>query len=215
MRPVPLLCLCLALAPLAAPADAAPRRPGRVVRVERRRHVDPAPIHVCIVTSLPEGKLVCYGKEPAIGSTLSLVSESGPRGEAVVRSVAPSTMMDTCRTGSATDVTVEVTTSLPGDTPTPLGVQGITLEERARLLPQQTAVPNLPVADPGRVWQVLDRSGDGVGDMAIAGGDCRGEEALVTVSPDGRALTAFCLDYWLDDGQGYARAGRDIIYMCQ
>ncbi|HUS63684.1 MAG TPA: hypothetical protein VMZ28_04035, partial [Kofleriaceae bacterium] len=67
----PLLLLVLAL--MAAPADAAPRRHGRVVRIERPRHVESGPIHVCMMISVEESKLVCFGQEPAAGSTLDLV----------------------------------------------------------------------------------------------------------------------------------------------
>lgn len=167
-----------------------------------------------MVTGMEDGKLVCYGQEPLIGSTVRLVSATGLRGTAEVRAVAPSTMMDTCRTGTAHDVTVEMTSTLPGSSPAVYALQGVAMAEEARVLPD-VQVTGLPRRDQERPFVVLDRDGDSAADLAITAGECPPDAETAPVAPDGRRVTAFCIDYWLDDGRGYARAARDIIYQCQ
>jgi hypothetical protein len=205
----------LALLPAAAsPADAAPRRrPGRVVRIERPRHVDADPIHLCMVAGMEDGKLICYGQEPLLGSTLRLVSVGGVRGTGAVRSVAPSTMMETCHTGTAHDVVLEMTSTLPGASPAVYALQGVAMSNEARVMPD-VQVTGLPLRGQERPFVVLDRDGDAAADMAITAGECPADAQLEPVAPE-RRVTAFCIDYWLDDGRGYARAARDIIYQCQ
>ena len=203
----------LLLAVLALPADAAPRRrPGRVVRVERPRHLDPDPIHLCMVASMEEGKLSCWGQEPVLGSTLSLVSPAGLHGTGIVRAVAPSTMMDTCRTSTAHDVTVDVSAP-PGGMPAIYALQGVALGDGVRIMPE-LQIASLPLRDEERPFVVLDRDGDTVADFATTAGPCPPDAETTAVSPDGRHASPFCVDYWVDDGRGYARVGRDIIYQC-
>ena len=210
-----LLCLLLALAPAVAPADAAPRRrPGKVVRIERPRRVAVDPVHLCQVTSTEEGRMTCYGQEPAVGSTVRFLDETGVRGGGVVRAVGPSAVMDTCQTGTAHDVTVDLDGPSSGPRFSFFALQGVSLAEGARIMLGVT-IPALPRRDQERLWAAVDRDGDTAPDMAITASECASEVDVQALSPDGRRVTAYCLDYWMDDGHGYARAGRDIIYQCQ
>lgn len=208
--------LLVALALVAAPADAAPRhRHGRVVRIERPRRVEPDPVRLCMLTSPDEGKMMCYGQTPPlVGSALQMVSDSGVRGSGVVRDVGPSAF-DPCRLGSAHDVTVEASGGLVSPAPTSyvVALQGVALGDDARLL------PNPQIASPGRrdleqVWIALDRDGDSAADWLTVVADCSGEVRSLPLSANGQRVTPYCIDYWLDDGSGWNRAGRDIFYQC-
>jgi hypothetical protein len=211
LRPVLLLLVVLA----AAPADAAPRRrAGRVVRIERSRVIEPDPVRMCMVISLEEGKITCYGQTPPpAGARLALVSDGGLRGTATVRASSPSSY-DVCRLGSAHDVTVDLDGTPAQSSPASLivAVQGVTLGDGARLLltPQ--------VASPGRrddqVWTGVDRDGDTTPDMLTTVGECSAEIHPLPVPSGGQRVQPLCIDYWLDERGGWSRAGRDIFYQC-
>ncbi|HUS63787.1 MAG TPA: hypothetical protein VMZ28_04550, partial [Kofleriaceae bacterium] len=141
-----------------------------------------------------------------------LVSERGLLGSAVIRAVAPSATMDTCRTGTFHDVTLEVS-ALQGTNFAVWGLQGVQRIDNVHALPGVTVIPALPLRDPERLWAAFDRDGDTVADMAVTAGECPADQAPPNPSV-GRQVTAACIDYWFDDGHGYARAARDIAYQC-
>jgi hypothetical protein len=206
----------VALCALAVPASAAPRRTGRVVRVERPRLSAPDPVHVCPVGNPAEGKMICYGQNPPeVGAKFTLIDDHGIRGQVVVREVARSTF-DACQLGTAHDVTIEVDEgSLQGTVAyNVVAVRGVEVEEGGRVLP-----PRLRDSPSGRpnehVWSTIDRDGDAEADMLGTAFDCEGEVPDPPPAPPGRQKVApVCIDYWTRDSAEWTRVGRDLFFNC-
>lgn len=211
------MALC-ALASLSA--EAAPRRPGRVVRVERPRLAPPEPIHLCMVANPGESRMTCYGKAaPEPGSRFALIDESGVRGRVVVRESTRSSV-DACQLGTAHDVVIE---SVDPGQPTTAGggsssyyivaVRGVEIAERGRLL------RDLPIRPPsGRasenVWTIIDRDGDGEADMLGTAFDCSAEVTDLPAARPGQRLDTVCIDYWSRDAAEWSQVGRDVFFNC-
>jgi hypothetical protein len=207
--------LLVVVCALALPAEAAPRRSGRVVRVERPRLAAPEPVHLCMVG---EAKMTCYGKTPPErGSRFTVIDESGVRGRVVVRDSSRSTF-DACQLGTAHDVVIE-----PEEGALPSGVQsssyyivavrGVEVGAHGRLL------RDVPLRAPsGRptenVWTVIDRDGDGEADLLGTAFDCASEVQDLPVARAGQKLDTVCIDYWSRDAAEWTQVGRDIFFNC-
>ena len=208
----------MALCALAVPASAAPRRVGRVVRVERPRLAAPDPVHLCMVANPAESRMTCYGKNaPEPGSKFALLDEGGVRGRVIVRESTRSTV-DACQLGSAHDVVIE---SEDGTMPSAssaasyyiVAVRGVEIGERGRLL------RDLPLRAPsGRssenVWTIIDRDGDGEADLLGTAFNCAAEVPDLPVARAGQRLDTVCIDYWSRDPAEWTQVGRDIFFNC-
>lgn len=205
----------MGLCALALPAEAAPRRPGRVVRVERPRRAAPDPVHLCMVG---EGRMTCYGKKaPAAGQRFAVIDESGLRGRVVVKESTRSTV-DACQLGTAHDVVIEGEEgALPGTPQSSsayvVAVRGVEVGEHGRLL------RDVPLRAPsGRstenVWTVIDRDGDGEADLLGTAYDCSSEMQDLPPARAGQKLDTVCIDYWSRDAAEWTQVGRDIFFNC-
>lgn len=208
----------MAVCALALPAEAAPRRPGRVVRVERPRLAAPDPVHLCMVANPGESRMTCYGKAaPEPGSRFALIDESGLRGRVVVKEATRSSV-DACQLGTAHDVVIEAEDGAMPTAPSAasyyiVAVRGVQVNERGRLL------RDLPLRPPsGRstenVWTIIDRDGDGEADMLGTAFDCSSEVADLPAPRAGQRLDTVCIDYWSRDAADWTQVGRDIFFNC-
>lgn len=208
----------MVLCALAVPAAAAPRRAGRVVRVERPRLAAPDPVHLCMVANPAESRMTCYGKSPPEpGSRFALLDEGGVRGRVIVREATRSSV-DACQLGTAHDVVIETEdgTLTAGSSAASyyiVAVRGVEVGERGRLL------RDLPVRAPsGRstenVWTIIDRDGDGEADLLGTAFDCAAEVHDLPAARTGQRLDTVCIDYWSRDAAEWTQVGRDIFFNC-
>jgi hypothetical protein len=203
---------------LAWPADAAPRRPGKVVRVERPRRHSAERIRVCPLTSPESQRMTCFGgPAPEPGTRFALVDEVGLRGHGVALRAQPYGQ-EQCKFGSAHEV--ELTYEEPhGLDPRPqsgfpftLAVQGVSLEQGARLVMDQQLRPSGREAE--QVWMAVDRDGDGDADLAVTAFECSAEVRDLPIAPAGQRLSTYCIDYWMREVVEWSRVERYVFFNC-
>jgi hypothetical protein len=208
---------------LALPAEAAPHRAGRVVRVERPRRSAPDPVHLCMLANPSESRMTCYGKTPPEpGSRFALIDESGMRARVVVKEATRSSF-DACQLGTAHDVLIEaeegaVPTDPSGGSYYIVAVRGVEVSEGGRLL-RDTDSRGARIRPPsGRstenVWTIIDRDGDSEPDMLGTAYDCSAEVPDLPAPRVGQKLDTVCIDYWSRDAAEWTQVGRDIFFNC-
>jgi hypothetical protein len=194
-----------------------PRR-GKVVRVERPRLRPAERIRVCPLTNPDGRRMTCFGgAPPRPGTRFALVDDVGLRGHGVaVQSLRSA--QDHCRIGSAHEV--EVTYLEPhGLDPRPtnglpftLGVQGIHLEQGARVMLDQQLRPSGREVE--QVWMAVDRDGDGDADLAVTAFECSDQIRDLPIAPSGQRVSPFCLDYWMRDEVEWNKVERYVFFNC-
>lgn len=208
----------MAMCALALPAEAAPHRAGRVVRVERPRLSAPDPVRLCTVANPGESRMTCYGKTPPEpGSRFALIDESGLRGRVVVKESSRSSV-DACQLGTAHDVVIE---SEEGAMPTAPGgasyfivaVRGVEIADRGRIVRELTIRPPSGRSTEN-VWTGLDRDGDNEVDLLGTAYDCSAEVPDLPAPRIGQKLDTVCIDYWSRDAAEWTQVGRDIFFNC-
>ena len=211
----------------AAPAPAArspeapkpgARRPGKVVRVERPRLRAAERIRVCPLTNPDARRMTCFGgPAPEPGARFALVDDVGVRGHGIAVRSQPSGQ-DYCKIGSAHEV--ELTYEEPhGLDPRPttgfpftLAVQGVALEEGARVMLDQQLRPS--GRDVEQVWMAVDRDGDGDADLAVTAFECSDQVRDLPIAPSGQRVSPYCLDYWLRDEIEWSKVERYVFFNC-
>jgi hypothetical protein len=169
------------LALASAPASAAPRTRGKVVRVERARG-SKAPPKVCDIRGDKSG--TCLGSEPVIGEILTVLDENGVVADARIIEVKP------FRGGSTTaceawDIRTEVLRgSLSVMTARAMGLIDHDLHPKlAHILPND----QFPSSPSGRledtVVMAFDRDGDRTADLVLTQTQCD-------------ATGGTCIDHW-------------------
>lgn len=207
---------------VAWPAQAAPgkagRRSGKVVRVERPRLRAAERVRVCPLTNPDGRRMTCFGgPAPEPGTRFSLIDDIGVRGHGVAVQTQPSGQ-DYCKIGSAHEV--ELTYEEPnGLDPRPtsgfpftLAVQGVQLEDGARVMMDQQLRPSGREAE--QVWMAVDRDGDGDADLAVTAFECSDQVRDLPIAPSGQRVSPYCLDYWLRDEIEWTRAERYVFFNC-
>ncbi|HTE56102.1 MAG TPA: hypothetical protein VK698_34860 [Kofleriaceae bacterium] len=214
----------LATSPTAtsAPTRAAPaapaRRAGKVVRVERPRRRAAERVRVCPLTNPDGRRMTCFGgPAPEPGTRFALVDDVGVRGRGVAVRSQPSAQ-DYCKIGSAHDVELAYddprgldprpTTGFPFT----LAVQGVTLEDGARVMLDQQLRPS--GRDLEQVWMAVDRDGDGEPDFAVTAFECSDEVRDLPIAPSGQRVSPYCLDYWLREEAGWTKVERYVFFNC-
>ena len=215
---------CWVVAAVAWPADAGPargtavRRPGKVVRVERPRVRAAERVRVCPLTNPDGRRMTCFGgTAPEPGTRFALVDDVGLRGHGLAVASQPSGQ-DYCKIGSAHEV--ELTYEEPhGLDPRPtnafpftLAVQGVLLEDGARVMMDQQLRPSGREVE--QVWMAVDRDGDGDADLAVTAFECSAEVRDLPIAPSGQRVSPYCLDYWLRDEIEWTKAERYVFFNC-
>lgn len=202
-------------------AAAEPRRPGKVVRVERPQLIKRSPIMICPMPYAEKQGGVCYGTAPAVGSSAVMFDfDQNYLGRFRVTSVTRG-QTDTCGSGSAFDFSYEYIHKVDGfdqrSVLFAIAAFGLEIDARkAKIIPDGTHLPN-PAGDRRmQPWMGMDRDGDGMPDLVVTAFECT---ELAPPPPSGitglHKLT-YCLDYWLDDDRGgFRRLRRDHVYACQ
>ena len=212
----------MAVCALALPAEAAPHRSGRVVRVERPRRSAPDPVHLCMVANPGESRMTCYGKSPPEpGSRFALIDESGLRARVVVKESSRSSF-DACQLGTAHDVLIEAEEGAVPTAPSAsyyiVAVRGVEVSEGGRLLRDADRTGRQIRPPSGRssenVWTIIDRDGDGEADMLGTAFDCSAELQDMPSPRVGQKLDTVCIDYWSRDAAEWTQVGRDVFFNC-
>jgi hypothetical protein len=202
-----------------SPAGAEPRRrAGKIVRIDRPRMRAAERVRVCSLTN-PEGRrMTCLGgSPPEPGTRFGLVDDLGLRGHGLaVRAQASG--QDYCKNGSAHEVelTYEEPRGLeprPGPgSPFTLAVQGVPLDEGARLVLDQQLRPSGREVE--QVWMAVDRDGDGDADLAVTAFECSDQVRDLPLAASGQRVSPYCLDYWLRDGAQWSKVERYVFFNC-
>jgi hypothetical protein len=204
--------------PAQASPGAAGRRSGKVVRVERPRLRAAERVRVCPLTNPDGRRMTCFGgPPPEPGTRFALIDDIGVRGHGVSLQSQPSGQ-DYCKIGSAHEV--ELTYEEPhGLDPRPtsgfpftLAVQGVPLEEGARVMMDQQLRPSGREAE--QVWMAVDRDGDGDADLAVTAYECSDQVRDLPIAPSGQRVSPYCLDYWVRDEIEWTRAERYVFFNC-
>lgn len=186
------------LASGATAAGAGPRR-GRVVRVPRPPITVPASVRTCSLYD--EAKATC-DRPVEIGEVGAVIGDEGNYGLATIRAVEP--QADSCGTPVIWQVELEQASGLdnPGRG---ILVIDVALDDRARTVTSTGAVR------PGeQVLHVIDRDGDGDGDLRISQYPCDHRGALER----GAQASHRCTDYWVAVGARWVRGRSDRQAAC-
>lgn len=162
--------------------------------------------------------MTCFGGgAPDPGTRFALVDDIGVRGygTAIRSQESP---QDYCKVGSAHDVELEYEGSHGLDPrptagyPFTLAVQGVTLDEQARVVREEQLRPS--GKDSEQVWMAVDRNGDGDADLAVTAFECTGEVRSLPHAPAGQRVAPYCLDYWLRDDVEWTKVDRYVFFTC-
>ena len=201
-------------------ADAAPgpRRPGKVVRVERPRLRAAERIRVCPLTNPDGRRMTCFGGPPPEPDTrFALVDDVGLRGHGLAVQSQPSGQ-DYCKIGSAHEVELAYEEPQGLDArpttgfPFTLAVEGVALAEGARVMMDQQLRPSGREIE--QVWMAVDRDGDGDADLAVTAFECSDQVRDLPVAPSGQRVSPYCLDYWLRDDVEWTKVERYVFFNC-
>jgi hypothetical protein len=196
------------------PAARAERRAGHIVRLEHAVRVPASPPQFFSLTA--SATMGTYGRAPAVGSEVLIVDADGVQGVAVVTSVEPRD--GGCR-ADLWEVRFRARWELepPAVLYTAVGVQGLALGPRARLIDTRRVRP--PTGDPTHaVWVALDRDGDDLADAVVTAYACEEPEEAKSGPADASDGARTCVDVHLNDdarGSGWRLAARDSFVVCR
>lgn len=197
------LALVLVAAAYGAPATAAPRARGKVVRVERTRSSKAVP-RICDVRGDRSG--TCLGSQPQIGDLVNVLDESGVIAQARILEITPFTaggQASTCDSmwNIRTDV---VRGDLAGLTSRTVGLVDADLHpQRAHLLPRDQLPPPPTGRDDETVMVAVDRDDDGAPDLVLTQTTC--EASL------GGGM---CIDQWTRSDGRFKRVQQTDFASC-
>lgn len=173
-----LLVVVCALAPAAV---AAPRQPGKVVRVERTRVTASIP-RICDVQPDKTGN--CFGPEPAVGDVITLVDDSGIVGEARIAEVSAFALAGRANnTAKGCDGLWSVKTEiLRGDLSNSIARTVGVIDpgmhpRRGRMIPKDQLSPPSGRSDDNPAFG-FDRDGDRVADIILTQTSCDGAGSM-------------------------------------
>ena len=213
---VRLLTFCIVLA-FVAPADAGPRRGGKVVRVERARTGPRGVPRACQILA-ERGTGNCWGRGPVKGEHAVVVDGNGYHGVIEIREVTERND-NSCGTPQFWEYRFDV---VEGD------LKG-TQDYGTWALIDVDVTPRIKMLDPGSIkspsgkdgeqpYAVFDRDGNGDGtdsgngaDFAVVAFPCQPD----TGAPMRVAQAGYCMDYWMQPRGGqWALARRDVVQIC-
>lgn len=200
----------------ALPADAAPKRKGKVVRVERPRGLSKRVLRLCPLPLADESQGTCYGSAPAVGEVGHAYDYDGRYiGQLSVLATAPSTEF-VCHHGTAFDFRYHFTPNLKGKSGASFGIAifGLTGDPtRATLITDSSKLPNPTANKNAHPWMGMDRDGEGTADMLVSAYECTDIASLPRTPP--ASSEAYCLDYWTNDGRSWRKVRQDTFLTCQ
>ncbi|MGE0868386.1 MAG: hypothetical protein AB7P03_07490 [Kofleriaceae bacterium] len=170
-----------------APAAAAPRTKGRVVRIERA-HAEAFVPRLCMVQSDDTG--TCFGPAPSAGDRVAVMDESGIVAEVKIVSLTAMSMGATQCT-SLWRVKTEMLRGTAGALS--IGSLGVidplidARERKARMVPQDQLPPHPGGNTSERVVAAIDRDSDDRADIVLTQSSC---DAVA-----GRGM-GMCFDEW-------------------
>jgi hypothetical protein len=179
------LALVLVAAVYVAPATAAPRVRGKVVRVERERRNKAAP-RICDVRGDRSG--TCLGSQPQVGDVVSVLDENGVIADALIIEITPfSAGGQSSNCDSMWNIRTEVVRGdLAGMTSRTIGLVDADLHpQHAHLLPRDQFPPAPTGRDDETVMVAVDRDGDRTPDLMLTQSTC-----------DASLGGGMCIDQW-------------------
>lgn len=195
---------------LAAPVDAGPK-PGRIVRIERKRTGARGTPRVCQLNT-GDNSLSCFGQPPSVGEIANVVGNDGILGAVRVTKVEPQNPSSTYGTNCSDGLwraDTEVVEGLNNPGGVPYGawaIVDVTMQPSAKLTdpPQQ-----LPAGASGESAALtLDRDGEPPGDFMVTWYPCN------AANPGGNTQT-YCVDFWFANGaSGWSKSRQDMVTWC-
>lgn len=198
-----MLARALAIALLAsAVAEAAPRRKGKVVRVERSS-IGRGRVPVLCTGMQETGVVTCYGRPPATGVEGAVVDYNGVR--ANVRTVAIKPVADSCGNTSSWEVTSEI---VRGDL-TAIGWNAAVVfdypaDERARFRDATAPGPRQET-----VLAAIDEDGDDRPELMATWYACDAAGRYAA-----GAAGHYCMVHYRRDGAGFVELRIDVVKIC-
>ncbi len=206
MRPVAAGLAVTALLAGAVPAgDAAPRRSGKVVRVQRSAPQASTRLRLCQLYDIDVG---ACSREVKVGDVGWVVDAEGAYGQAQIVAVTPST--DACGTTTAWNISIDNSGLTSRDySYNAVLVLDHPIAENGRTLPTSQEPPA------GRAGELLshivDDDGDGQGDVLITTFPCDDRGAAAQA----HRITHQCTDYWVEQRDTWRHARTDTMPTCR
>lgn len=187
----------------AAAASAGPRRPGRVVRVQRPPMVLTTAARIC---SLFDEGIVSCDRPVQAGEVGQLLDDEANLGPATIRDVEP--QVDACGVVENWKAQIQLLNPTASGEPPNHGllVLDYAVDEHAHTLSTSGPGPR----DGEQVANVVDRDGDGAGDLRVTTFSC---DARGAIDRNPRP-THHCTDTWLAVRDRWQRARSDRVPVC-
>jgi hypothetical protein len=190
-----------------AQAEAAPR-PGKVIRIERKARRFWGEPRWCGV-SLETMQAFCYGKQPALGTNVTVLDTTHTVGIYQADKIEP---LGSCRGPQNSLWTVH----LKGDAPTTItdpnlaGLIDVAVDSRVAHLVKVDSVPGTANTNPESMTG-FDLDGDDRADLAITSFTCDENNDPVTALSAAGGTPDQCLQMWFANGHGFERLRTDRI----
>ena len=183
-----------------APARAAPRTRGKVVRVERARGSKEPP-KICDLRSDKGG--TCLGSEPNIGDIVTVLDENGVIADARIIEIVPYATGTSASACNAWNIRTDVVRGdLSAMTGRSIGLVDRDIHpQRAHVLKAELFPPPPSGRSEDTVVMAIDRDGDRIADLVLSQSQCDGTGGA-------------CIDHWGRVGNRLTRIQQTNFASC-